>query len=181
MPAAARSGKFTKFQRVRRRTRRSACGASLAIGRGRGIWQTTLEPRFCWSPLSAKKRTKAATGRTASSADAGPRSRPEPAQRRKDGSGPADEAGEGARPPLSAFAAAAERRTEDDDETSGRSAGSSARTSPRSGKRKRVSTPRPPQLEAVFSPVEIDFFERAADMYADEYDVWEDFRRTELN
>ena len=40
---------------------------------------------------------------------------------------------------------------------------------------------RPPQLEGVFSPVEIAFFERAADLYAEEYDVWEDFRRAGLN
>lgn len=37
----------------------------------------------------------------------------------------------------------------------------------------------PAPLEDVFTPVEIAFFERAADMYADEYDVWEDFRRIE--
>lgn len=34
----------------------------------------------------------------------------------------------------------------------------------------------PASLEAAFSPVEIDFFQRAADMYADDYDVWEDFK-----
>lgn len=60
-----------------------------------------------------------------------------------------------------------------------------ARSSPRSAappkKRGRSRTPRPPQLEGVFSPVEIDFFERAADLYADDYDVWEDFRPAEVN
>lgn len=40
---------------------------------------------------------------------------------------------------------------------------------------------RPAEVETAFTPVEIDFFERAADMYADEYDVWDDFRSTDLN
>lgn len=83
--------------------------------------------------------------------------------------------------------AADHAETRHDDALSGQDAAdrshSGVRTSPRATGRKRKSSsaPRPPQLEAVFSPVEIDFFERAADMYADEYDVWEDFRRAELN
>lgn len=48
-------------------------------------------------------------------------------------------------------------------------------------KRKGSKVPPPPELETVFTPVEIDFFERAADMYADEYDVWSDFRPKEVN
>lgn len=48
-------------------------------------------------------------------------------------------------------------------------------------KRKASKVPPPPELETVFTPVEIDFFERAADMYADEYDVWSDFRPKDVN
>jgi len=48
-------------------------------------------------------------------------------------------------------------------------------------KRKKTKVPAPLELQGAFSPVEIDFFERAADMYADEYDVWDDFRPPTLN
>ena len=48
-------------------------------------------------------------------------------------------------------------------------------------KRKNTKVPAPPEVQGAFTPVEIDFFERAADMYADEYDVWDDFRPPTLN
>jgi len=48
-------------------------------------------------------------------------------------------------------------------------------------KRKKTKVPVPPEVQGAFSTVEIDFFERAADMYADEYDVWDDFRPSTLN
>ena len=44
-----------------------------------------------------------------------------------------------------------------------------------------AKAPPPAELATVFTSVEIDFFERAADMYAEEYDVWADFRPKDLN
>ena len=151
---------------------------NLSIGCGSGFWQTTSRlrffPRF---KLSVKKRTKnsksAARG-NAASAKANGISQPEDAG--GEGDDPEGESSE-SRPNGQVSA----RRSSPVSDGSSANDANEGDESRESGSSREGGAARPPQLDAVFSPVEIAFFERAADMYADEYDVWEDFRRVELN